>query len=141
MGVLCHHADTRQDTHQVRAGWSVHPDQKSWNHHREDDMIVQKWVAGFNYEGELVVVSHSFRQTPKLFIMQPSINDCGDQMACLLGYQTRFDRQQDRCKLHDTAKEAISALLSEQRLSIISAEEMIETARAHIREIHKWRST
>lgn len=98
--------------------------------------IVTKWVAGFNHQGELVVVSHGFRETPKLFIMMVSITDHGDQMRSLLNYQTRFDRQQDGSKLHDTKKAAVAALMSQQRLDIISAEGTIGNAYDRIREIN-----
>ena len=96
--------------------------------------IVKKWVAGFIHD-KLVVVSHGFRQTPKFFIMQPSITDHGDQMLSLLRYRTRFDRQE--VKLHDTEKEAINALFREQTKMITIAEEMIASARARIRLIHE----
>ncbi len=101
--------------------------------------IVKKWVAGFNHEGELVVISHGFRQTPKLLIMQPSITRRGDQMQLLLNYRTRFDRQQ--AALHNTAKEAIDALLQEQTKMIVIADEMIASARARIRLIRKFELT
>jgi len=103
--------------------------------------IVQKWVAGFNHKGELVVVSHGFNQTPKRLTMTASITDTGDQMLKLLGYQTRFDIQQDGVKLHNTAKEAVDALFREQTKMITIADEMIASARARIREIREFELT
>lgn len=101
--------------------------------------IVQKWAAGFNHKGDLAVVSYGFRQTPKTLIMLPA-EGMGVLMEIILGYQMKFNHQQAKGKLFDTAKEAANTLLSKQRLDIISAEETIKVARAKIQTIQEFLS-
>lgn len=101
--------------------------------------IVRKWVAGFNRKDKLVVISHCFRQKSMTPFMQQVFTDYGNQVLSLLGDQMSFDHQQDR--LHDTEKEAINTLLSEQGLSIITADETIRVAKARIQEINKFKLT
>jgi len=73
-------------------------------------MIVQKWIAYFDDDEELVVVRHGFKVTTKLYTMLPVEDKFGRRMKVALRHHTRLGRQVAEERLHDTAEEALDYL-------------------------------
>ncbi|MHC4297983.1 MAG: hypothetical protein ACYS7Y_11820 [Planctomycetota bacterium] len=94
--------------------------------------IVEKWVAGIDYTGDVVVGQVKFRKTPKLFLRDRHEAAPGLQRA--LSYGLRFSHDDPR--LHDTRDAALNliielqlAIIKKRRADIELAEKLITALR------------
>jgi len=90
--------------------------------------IVEKWVAGWNWQEDLIVVKGRFRVTKKLLIRQDSHN-----MAPFLDHGSQFSKDDNR--LHDTRRAALNWLLRMDNALLTSAYRLVDKANSRIRTI------
>ncbi len=100
--------------------------------------IVQKWAAGFDMNDEVVLAQYSFRVTPQFFFMEPVKDAEGRRMQIVLGFQTRFNQQQDGVLLHDTPLSALKALAWRQQQLIQNAQGKINHAKERQTKIKRF---
>lgn len=91
--------------------------------------IVEKWVAGWDWQENLIVAKGKFRVTKKLLICQEGTND----MAPFLNYASRFNK--DDRRLHDTRRAAINRLLMQHNSQLQTAYKALEKIHSRIRTI------
>ena len=91
--------------------------------------IVEKWVAGWNRQGDLIAAKGRFRVTKKYLIRQDGTND----VAPFLAYERQLSKDDKR--LHDTRRAAINYLLLQQNSQLEKAYQDLEKIHARIRTL------
>ena len=94
-----------------------------------------KWVAGFNFEGQVVTARCQCRETDKLVIVGKPTNGEERRAQGILGYKTRLDKSQAKRLLHDTTEEALAALRQRQTDKVKAIEREAEKAKAQLHKI------
>ncbi len=91
--------------------------------------FVEKWVAGFDYQKNVIIEAGWFRKTAKLFIREDD-RENHQAVAQALGYHSRFDH--DSKFLHDSRGAALAWLQGQQEARIGKAQKKIDAARDNI---------
>ncbi len=93
-------------------------------------MMVEKWVAGFSYHEDVIVVRALFRKTAKMMIFEcQKANEEEDKARMVLRYKARFTQREAKERLFDTPQEALDALHQRREEVIEGWEQRIEAAR------------
>lgn len=94
-------------------------------------MIVTKYVAHFNYKGNLELVKAKFRETPKLYILAE--DNARHPIRSALSWGTRF--AQDDWRLSDSPEASLVTLFQREERALERASEKVEAAKARMRLI------
>ncbi len=72
--------------------------------------MIEKWAAGFSYNGNVKVVKARFRKTPKLMKREKAAGDEEERAAQILRYKSQFTHKEADMLLFDTPQEALDAM-------------------------------
>lgn len=90
--------------------------------------MVEKWAAGFSYDGNVIVVKALFRKTAKMMKREKS-TDGDDKAEMVLHYKSQFTQKEAEERLFDTPQEALDALHQRREGAIEGWEQRIKAAR------------
>jgi hypothetical protein len=94
---------------------------------------IEKWVCGPNLAGQWVVRQVFVRETPSMFIVDPSKYD--DEINWLLGHGTRFSRRQEDCIFFNSAREAVRDRINSMKQQIETLNDTLEYKQTALSEI------
>jgi hypothetical protein len=97
-----------------------------------------KWVAGFDFEGQVTVSRCQCRETDKLVIVGKPTNGEERRAQGILSYKTRLDKSQAKRILHDSADDALAALHRRQVEAVKRAEKEVERAQWRLVRIERY---
>ena len=95
---------------------------------------IQKWVAGFKHDGSIVLEQVTFRQTPKLLVLE---TDDWGRIADVFHYARRLKPSDGR--LHDTREAALDYLVLLQENAIRAGKREIAFAEKQLRKLEAMR--
>jgi len=102
----------------------------------------EKWVAGFDYNENVIVAKARFRKTAKLMIFEhPTMNDEEKRAHLALGYKSQFTHREAEKHLFDTPQEALDALHQRYEEKIEGWEQYIEADRTKLNLIDDFGTT
>ncbi len=100
-----------------------------------------KWVAGFDYNENVIVAKARFRKTAKLMIFERQEEEDKAKVRMVLHYKSRFTLEEAEGRLFDTPQEALDALHQRREEAIEGWEQRIEAARTQQKLIDDFGTT
>ena len=98
-------------------------------------MTTTKWVAGFNFSGDVVVAQCRCRETKRQVIMEHHQGGEGWEAFPIVEYRTRFSHDEAAEIFHDTSEEALEALHRRELKTIAEARQTISKAQDRMNKI------
>ena len=100
-----------------------------------------KWVAGFDFNENVIVAKARFRKTAKLMICEKPADEEEDRARMVLHYKRQFTPKEADKRLFDTPQEALDALHQRREEAIEGWEQRIEAARTQQKLIDDFGAT
>ncbi len=98
-------------------------------------MSITKWVAGFDYSGDVIVAQCGCRRTKKQVILERPKDHEGQRALAIIGYRTRFDHETADKIFHDSVDDALDALHQRELTIVEGLEQKISAAQDRMNQI------